>query len=1569
MTTSIENKVVSLTFDNASFQKRVGDTLSTLEKLKQSLNFSKSTNSMNELQGAANKFNMGPMASAIEGVSAKFAALATIGITALANITNRAIDAGFSLAKSLSLKPIMDGFSEYETNMNSIQTILSNTKSKGTTLDQVTASLDKLNEYSDKTIYNFGEMARNIGTFTAAGVDLDTSVMSIKGIANIAAMSGSNAEQAATGMYQLSQAIATGTVRLQDWISVEKAGFGGEAFQTQLFETAKAMGTLKNVPMGQTFEQWKDAGNSFRYSLEQGWLTADVLTTTLGGLSGDLDASALAAKGFSESQIAAIQDMAKTATAAATEVKTATQLVGTIKEAIGTGWSTTFKMIIGDFGEAKGLFSGLYSYIGGAVDRWSDARNTLLQGWKAFGGRNELMSALMNTLAAISSILTPIKDAFRTVFPPMTAETLIKMTTSLKEFTQKLILSADTAAKVKAVFTGVFSIFKIGVEIVKGIFSVFSNLAGIIFGFGGNALAAGAGVGNFISKLREMLVEGGGIKKFFDFINSGVQKLGDIIQTAKDKIAGLFGGGSGEAIPGAEESEGLLSKIIDKLSGLSVIGEKAKSAISAVGDGFKAFFNGVKAVLTGIWDAISTFFSTIGSKVASVFSADAFDPALKVIQVGLLGGITGLLAAFFKKGLKLDFGQFDFLEKVSGLFEEFGNTLKAFQLKVKADALLRIAAAVAVLTASVLVLSFIDAKKIAASLGALAVGFGQLVASMALLAKIETNPAKMIGLAASMILLAGAAAVLSVSLWMMSRLSLGEIAKGLLGVLGAIQILTMALQFFAKNNASFLRSAFSLIVLGASIGVLAGVIFLFSKIDLKDLAHGLVGVGASLGLFAAAVHFMGGSDVGKVGLSFLLFSFGLRGVHKAIQAFSDMTWDEMIRGLTGLGFTLAGIAAFTYVLNDLDLLKVAAGLGVMAVSLWIIAKAIETVGKLSFSDMVSGLIGVGATLFMLVLAVNAIQGAALGVMGVIAVAGAVIILAKALEIVGNLGLGTILVGLLGIAGVLLILGAAAVALAAFPPVLGALQAMGIALMVIGAGFALLGVGAFLVAKALVELGNAGEKSIQSLVKVLNTIIAAVPGFVKAFAEGIISLIKVLLDAAPEIINSFQGILEKILDMVIKTMPKVGEAFSSLIDTAAAILIEKSPVMVQAGLTLLLNFMQGVRDNIYQITQLGVEILTGFVQSLADNVGLLMAAASNLMVSFLQGLMAHALNMVQAGIDLLTQFLNGIALNIGQVIDAATNIVTQLIKGLTDMGLNIVAAGVSALKAFLGGLGSGASEIIRTATNIIVQIILQLAISAVRLIEAGKNAALKFLDGLVSNTIDFADKAAKLLVKFLDGMAVAIDRNAGEIRRAGGHLATALVDGMTGGLLSKAKSVADTATNVFGGAIGAVKGIFKSKSPSKVFYWIGQDVAQGFTNALRDDRSVEIASKDLAASSVSAFNNIMNDLAFGMMNISDFQPTITPVLDLTSVTKDAKNIGSLLSTNGIPTGVSYSVAATIARDTRAATKNSSNKQAPTSGTTEIRFEQNNYSPKALSADDIYRNTRSQIARVKMELEVP
>lgn len=218
-----------------------------------------------------------------------------MAITALANITNSAVNAGRSIVSALTIDPIKTGFQEYETQINAVQTILANTSSKGTTLDQVNNALDELNHYADMTIYNFTEMTRNIGTFTAAGVDLDTSVSAIKGIANLAAVSGSTSQQASTVMYQLSQALAAGTVKLQDWNSVVNAGMGGQVFQDALKETARVHGIAID-------DMIKDEG-SFRETLQKGWLTSDILTETLSKFTGDLNEEQLRTMGYSEEQI------------------------------------------------------------------------------------------------------------------------------------------------------------------------------------------------------------------------------------------------------------------------------------------------------------------------------------------------------------------------------------------------------------------------------------------------------------------------------------------------------------------------------------------------------------------------------------------------------------------------------------------------------------------------------------------------------------------------------------------------------------------------------------------------------------------------------------------------------------------------------------------------------------------------------------------------------------------------------------------------------------------------------------------------------------------------------------------------------------------------------------------------------------------------------------------------------------------------------------------------------------------------------------------------------------------
>lgn len=372
MSKTVDERVVSMEFDNRQFEKNVQTSMSTLDKLKAKLNFSGASKGLEEVNSAAKKVNFSGLSSGIETVQAKFSALEVMGVTALANITNQAVNTGKRMVSALTLDPITSGFKEYETQINAVQTILANTQSKGSTIDDVNKALDELNKYADMTIYNFTEMTRNIGTFTAAGVDLEKSVTSIKGIANLAAVSGSNAVQASTAMYQLSQALATGKVSLQDWNSVVNAGMGGQLFQDALKRTAEHFGTN----MDAMIEKY----GSFRASLtEGGWLTSEVLTETLTQLSGAYTEADLIAQGYSEQQAKEIVSLANTAVDAATKVKTFTQLWDTMKEAAQSGWTQTWEIIIGDFEEARELLTGISDFFNGIIGKSADRRNKLLE--------------------------------------------------------------------------------------------------------------------------------------------------------------------------------------------------------------------------------------------------------------------------------------------------------------------------------------------------------------------------------------------------------------------------------------------------------------------------------------------------------------------------------------------------------------------------------------------------------------------------------------------------------------------------------------------------------------------------------------------------------------------------------------------------------------------------------------------------------------------------------------------------------------------------------------------------------------------------------------------------------------------------------------------------------------------------------------------------------------------------------------------------------------------------------------------------------------------------------------
>lgn len=393
MSTEIDSRVVEMRFDNQQFEKNVDQSLSTLDKLKAALKLDGVSKGIDAVNASAKRLNFNDAIKGIDNVVKKFSTMELIGGVTIANLTNDVVNSAKRLTKALTFDPVKTGLEEYETQINAVQTILANTSHAGTTLDDVNAALDTLNEYADKTIYNFTEMTKNIGTFTAAGIDLDTSTNAIKGIANLAAVSGSTSQQASTAMYQLSQALSAGTVKLQDWNSVVNAGMGGKVFQDALIRTSELMGTgAKNAI---------EMAGSFRESLTRGeWITKEVLTETLKQFAGAYDKAELMAQGYTEAQAEEITKMAITATDAATKVKSFTQLIDTLKEAVQSGWSQSFRILIGDFEEAKAMWTSVSNFFNGIIGNISDARNRVLKA--AFG---TLFSNLDKPLAGLTEEL------------------------------------------------------------------------------------------------------------------------------------------------------------------------------------------------------------------------------------------------------------------------------------------------------------------------------------------------------------------------------------------------------------------------------------------------------------------------------------------------------------------------------------------------------------------------------------------------------------------------------------------------------------------------------------------------------------------------------------------------------------------------------------------------------------------------------------------------------------------------------------------------------------------------------------------------------------------------------------------------------------------------------------------------------------------------------------------------------------------------------------------------------------------------------------------------------------
>jgi hypothetical protein len=632
------------------------------------------------------------------------------------------------------------------------------------------------------------------------------------------------------------------------------------------------------------------------------------------------------------------------------------------------------------------------------------------------------------------------------------------------------------------------------------------------------------------------------------------------------------------------------------------------------------------------------------------------------------------------------------------------------------------------------------------------------------------------------------------------------------------------------------------------------------------------------------------------------------------------------------------------------------------------------------------MVGIAGALLILGVAMNAMQGAILGAVAIGIAAAALLVLVEVVKGFAGISWEDLLRGMAGIA---IALATLAISALLIQPAIPALLALGAALLLIGAGFALFGLGASLVASAFELLARAGKAGSETLVVALENIGKAIPALAKGFAEGILELIMILGKAAPVIVKVLVEILQHLLEGLGKLIPEVVNVIGVLVTSLLEYIVTVYPKFIQAGIALIMALLTGIRDAIGPIVTVVGEIITNFLNALAAQLGPIIEAGVNLIVAFLQGLtsgipriidavvtlivtiineLSNQQNVIiAAGLDLLLNFLKGISENLNKVITAATDVVIEFIKGITDNLFRLASAATDVVVKFCEELGNNVNRVVDAGGNLIIKLIEGFGNKAGEVISAGVTAVEKFLEGLGQNAVRLANAAGDFIVDLLGAIEAAIRTYSGEIRSAGLGIAEAIVDGMSFGLESKAKSVATSAWNLAKGALDKAKEAVDAKSPSKEFYKLGQDIAAGLSIALNGDTSVEAASVGLVDRATDVFTESFARMTEQLGEMTEFNPTITPVLDLTRVAAGAQQISDYIATSAtLAPDYSYTQARTIA--TTANAQQSEAIQAP-AGAGEVTFNQVINSPTQLSTSDIYKNTRNQITMAKQELSIP
>lgn len=1382
-----------------------GGIQSAFDKLRGN-RLNKVSDDINGINRSAQKVDMSNIARSLDTISSRFSNLGVIATTALANITNKAVNAGASLMHNLGPAQVSSGFSEYELKMKSIGTMLANTEWEGKNLKDVQKNLDELNEYADKTIYSFGEMTASIGRFTAAGVGLDDSTIAIKGLGNLAAISGSSVEQLNTAMYQVSQGMAAGKFGLEDWNSMVNAGMGGKKTQDALLATAKAMG--KNV----------DMSDGFRLSLQKGWLTSEVFLSTL--------------RQFGEDE---------SMTEAATAVRTFSGMMDALKESIGSGWATSFEIIFGDYEQATEFWTRISNAIGGIFQKSTDNRNALLRAIMPEDGLNGFVKFFDDITKPIEQVTSSIKKSFSEVFSSGGGEKdakgsgILGLVETFKKLSTNVELSEQNVQSIQTIFKGMFSIVDIGVNLFKSFVDILKNLNPGLESVGTGILSLLAFIFQLPIAINEFIESGTAFSRTTEFLGDAllnvskgtsfvIDNLYDLGTTASQVFSilakGEYAGGLG----------GENSKVVSILFTLreafvDVFTAIGSLRLSDIGNGITMFVDFVAAKFQSMKDALSN---------VKEFVAGVGDSFVENQGWILAGGIVASLGAVIWKlweafsAITGSIGGFgDITESLSEVFESIGGSLKAFTLGIHTKSLLTIATAVGILAVSLLVLSKLDGPELAKSLTAVVGSLGALVGALILFSKFSVTGS--LGVSLTIVAMATAMVIMAQAIEDLAAIKFADVVKGVAAIAALMGTMAGSMALLSKNSAAVSVTAFQILAIGGALLLISKAMTEIAKIKTSSIIKSvaaITGILAAMSMFlilTKATQFGPASAVGIIAIA-----VAVKMITKDLERLSKIQPEKLMKALTTIVAILAALSIFSMALSKVNMASLGTNIFLLASALTLLIVPISALGLLPWPVLLQGLGALVVTLGLLALATKLMTTAIPGAAALVIIAVALNLLVPAITALGLLPWEVVALGIGGLAVALLAVGGVSALLA---PAAGGLMifAAAIALLGIGLGAVGIGVGAF-------------AKGMAILVGLSATAMAAVTAAIMGFVAGVTTML-------PAITDLLYKIVESTLNVMIRMAPKIADGIVKLIHVIFDKFEEHYPGLAEAGKDAFLTLLKGMEDTMPEMleasAQFVADMITGLIQEIADMNAEIITAGGETILGFLEGMSIYIPQVIKEGnqfiIDLINGLADGIRQNGPQMTDAMLGLMGELILTMNYAAvemLDAVYGWIPGVSEALSAMSDSAEESLRERFN---------------LTDTANEKGDEF-SGALSGKSDGAKNAGIALANAGIQGAESVSATSSGINFAQGFASGIGNGGVLNTVIGSAKRLALSAWNTINKTLDI-------RSPSRKTDKSGQDTGQGFANGIKKkEKTVKKAAKSVAETAREAFDKASEKLS-------------------------------------------------------------------------------------------------------------